>query len=701
MPGDAEDLPPAIRKLGRHFRLTEAHIWDGWYATGADVSHRSWRSDDTDSGLVVYKKFENLQLCRAVVKQIKSKTSQPNRQMKKKNAPNKVKKNGRRVSYEAANTLIDDDSRTCTGTKETESIVQLMACVEQTNPCSSSRITVGYNEACQGDIAKMDKEIVYANEQEESGCGDLCSAKVLSSSKAEDKYEHETYQFHANMSNPVKADSPVRENGTAEVLQLNKEMLGQNSVDNKSRFSSAEIFMEGGLSTIKDQLSGETPSTSHDNKDVDHETCLSSAEPSPVDNNPAQKSDSSFYFEYGDWRVLWDPFYSRYYFYNILTQESTWYPPHGLEDFASHSSICIPEDLDEFGSQNKSIPAQEHDQAGGNKHLDEQGQDCYSELSNLSDIPDGERINQCMVTITDEAHHADNIQNDSSMSEISEMNQEIGSTKKKKRVRRSKSYHSCQDLAGNISNDIAKYWTQRYSLFSLFDSGIKMDEEGWFSVTPELIAKHHASRVGAGVVIDCFTGVGGNAIHFANKCRHVIAIDIDPQKIDCAQHNATVYGVLDHIDFVRGDFIHVAPRLKGETVFMSPPWGGPDYAKVDVYDIKTMLKPCDGLVPSSRVVCLSLHSQMLTSPGWIFFRYSLFKLGTSIASRVVMFLPRNIDQNQLADMCLSVDPPWAVEVEKNFLNGKLKAITAYFEQQDGSDVQDASDTNPQNPEYHA
>jgi len=33
-----------------------------------------------------------------------------------------------------------------------------------------------------------------------------------------------------------------------------------------------------------------------------------------------------------------------------------------------------------------------------------------------------------------------------------------------------------------------------------------------------------------------------------------------------------------------------------------------------------------------------------------------------IASRVVMFLPRNIDINQLADMSLSVDPPWAVEV---------------------------------------
>lgn len=82
--------------------------------------------------------------------------------------------------------------------------------------------------------------------------------------------------------------------------------------------------------------------------------------------------------------------------------------------------------------------------------------------------------------------------------------------------------HSCQDMADNIPSDIIKYWTQRYSLFSLFDSGIKMDEEGWFSVTPEPIAKHHASRVDAGVLIDCFTGVGGNAIQFASKYVTVI-----------------------------------------------------------------------------------------------------------------------------------------------------------------------------------
>lgn len=39
-----------------------------------------------------------------------------------------------------------------------------------------------------------------------------------------------------------------------------------------------------------------------------------------------------------------------------------------------------------------------------------------------------------------------------------------------------------------------KYWLQRFSLFSRFQDGILMDEEGWYSATPEVVAAHHASR---------------------------------------------------------------------------------------------------------------------------------------------------------------------------------------------------------------
>lgn len=71
----------------------------------------------------------------------------------------------------------------------------------------------------------------------------------------------------------------------------------------------------------------------------------------------------------------------------------------------------------------------------------------------------------------------------------------------------------------------------------------------------------------------------------------VLAIDIDPVRLDLARHNAVVYGVADRIDFLQGDFLQLASRLRGDVVFLSPPWGGPDYLTAEVFDIKTMMEP--------------------------------------------------------------------------------------------------------------
>ncbi|KAG7235251.1 hypothetical protein INR49_002883, partial [Caranx melampygus] len=136
--------------------------------------------------------------------------------------------------------------------------------------------------------------------------------------------------------------------------------------------------------------------------------------------------------------------------------------------------------------------------------------------------------------------------------------------------------------------ELAKYWAQRYRLFSRFDEGIRLDREGWFSVTPERIAEHIALRVehsfcGCQLVIDAFCGVGGNAIQFALTGKRVMAVDIDPVRLDLARHNATVYGVADLIDFVQGDFLQLASRLRGDVVFLSPPWGGPDYLTAEIF----------------------------------------------------------------------------------------------------------------------
>ncbi|XP_050381879.1 uncharacterized protein LOC126798853 isoform X2 [Argentina anserina] len=179
-------------------------------------------------------------------------------------------------------------------------------------------------------------------------------------------------------------------------------------------------------------------------------------------------------------------------------------------------------------------------------------------------------------------------------------------TSKQRRIRLSKrsklSQHPTQTqkrrgvMEEGVSPLVEKYWFQRYDLFSKYDEGIKMDEQGWYSVTPEQIAITQAKRCpNPTVVIDCFAGVGGNAIQFALLCCHVVAIEIDPVKVDMAINNARIYGVEDYIDFIVGDFFQLAPSLKGDVVFLAPPWGGPSYRRMEKFTLD-ILEPKDGLI---------------------------------------------------------------------------------------------------------
>jgi 16S rRNA G966 N2-methylase RsmD len=186
-----------------------------------------------------------------------------------------------------------------------------------------------------------------------------------------------------------------------------------------------------------------------------------------------------------------------------------------------------------------------------------------------------------------------------------------------------------------FDRSIDKYWAQRRRLFTKFDQGIQMDSEGWFSVTPEIIADHVAHRVRdlhvataapqGWVVLDAFCGCGGNGIAFskipADRIALVVCVDTDRKKLRMAAHNASLYNIPpDQIVFVEcnsifilkhcyrnGQFIldqpdllieagAAPPRLPSpvptevyegyhigginmlprriDVVFMDPPWGG-------------------------------------------------------------------------------------------------------------------------------
>lgn len=83
----------------------------------------------------------------------------------------------------------------------------------------------------------------------------------------------------------------------------------------------------------------------------------------------------------------------------------------------------------------------------------------------------------------------------------------------------------------------------------------------------------------------------------------VLGVDIDPVRLNLARHNAEVYGVADRIEFVQGDFLQLAPRLQGDVVFLSPPWGGPDYLTSEVFNIETMMEP-NGYPFTQDLLCL-------------------------------------------------------------------------------------------------
>jgi hypothetical protein len=104
-----------------------------------------------------------------------------------------------------------------------------------------------------------------------------------------------------------------------------------------------------------------------------------------------------------------------------------------------------------------------------------------------------------------------------------------GGSKGKKRKRRGSNYRALfpKDDEGQPEGVELKYWRQRYRLFSMFDRGIKLDNEGWFSVTPERIAQHIAERSRCDVVVRCLRCL--KALRCASSCDHCLLLPAVPR----------------------------------------------------------------------------------------------------------------------------------------------------------------------------
>ena len=217
----------------------------------------------------------------------------------------------------------------------------------------------------------------------------------------------------------------------------------------------------------------------------------------------------------------------------------------------------------------------------------------------------------------------------------------------------SKQSSSAAALRKTYGRHAFKYWLQRYSLFSKFDEGIQIDKQGWYSITPERIAQHHATVRTRGLVLDAFCGCGGNSIQFALQGHPVIAVDTNADRLHMAQHNAQIYNAVHGIDFVLGDVFLVAPRLRPDLIFVSPPWGGPHYTYQDY---------------------MTLDSDL---GHFILEMVKIMECPEMRDAQMMLYLPRNFDLSSLLAHLdsLSVN---LTEIEVMCLNGILKAATVWL-----------------------
>ena len=229
-----------------------------------------------------------------------------------------------------------------------------------------------------------------------------------------------------------------------------------------------------------------------------------------------------------------------------------------------------------------------------------------------------------------------------------------------------------------------KNWSQRRRLFSKFDLGIELDKESWYSVTPEAIANHHAAKLVSGkergIVLDPFCGCGGNVIAFAarEEVEQVICVDVDEEKLRNAYHNATIYGVEQKLLLIHGNACDVLSRYKNgrlvgdatpnsqlpssiDVIFLSPPWGGPDYGRVDKITLQHFRMKAE-------------NGQKINGADLL--QYAATALGHD--KPIAYFLPKKTDGEAIANSAYHVGYRTPIVMEQNFLNSKLKTTTAYL-----------------------
>ena len=122
------------------------------------------------------------------------------------------------------------------------------------------------------------------------------------------------------------------------------------------------------------------------------------------------------------------------------------------------------------------------------------------------------------------------------------------------------------------------------------DSKFETTDEGIFSVTPpveanlfSLIIKNMFPK--AKIIMDGTANCGGNTISFGLFFDKVISIEFEKENFDALKNNISLYN-LDNVEIRHGNTLNYYKKEKYDILFLDPPWGGPNYKKKSILDLK-------------------------------------------------------------------------------------------------------------------
>lgn len=91
-----------------------------------------------------------------------------------------------------------------------------------------------------------------------------------------------------------------------------------------------------------------------------------------------------------------------------------------------------------------------------------------------------------------------------------------------------------------------------------------------------------------------------------------------------AAHNAEVYKVRDKIELICADAIQALPSICADVIFLSPPWGGPNYHRETFRLSQLTVSNMNGL--------------------------QILKQALQITRNVAYYLPRNVDLREVLEL---------------------------------------------------